>query len=141
VLCDVLGLCAAMAWQPGGSAAMDAPLLVMPCPAALWGRLRAVTFSDHFSFGQRMSIVGRQVGEHVRQLEGALEELGRNEKTLEGKIEKKKGELDRAEKRLATLQVSYLVCGGYLVWGASLGFCVHAFLTFHDHALLARLRC
>mmetsp|Transcript_15622 Transcript_15622/g.33866 ORF Transcript_15622/g.33866 Transcript_15622/m.33866 type:complete len:452 (-) Transcript_15622:416-1771(-) len=45
-----------------------------------------------------------QVEDHVRSLEQQLDELERNEKTLDSKIEKKKQELERNEKRLATLQ-------------------------------------
>lgn len=45
-----------------------------------------------------------QVEEHVRSLETQLDELERNEKTLDSKIEKKKQELERNEKRLSTLQ-------------------------------------
>ncbi len=46
-----------------------------------------------------------QVEDHVRSLEQQLDELERNEKTLDSKIEKKKQELERNEKRLSTLQV------------------------------------
>ena len=45
-----------------------------------------------------------QVEDHVRSLETQLDELERNEKTLDSKIEKKKQELERNEKRLSTLQ-------------------------------------
>lgn len=45
-----------------------------------------------------------QVEDHIRSLEGQLDELERNEKTLDSKIEKKKQELERNEKRLSTLQ-------------------------------------
>ncbi len=45
-----------------------------------------------------------QVEDHVRSLEAQLDELERNEKTLDSKIEKKKQELERNEKRLSTLQ-------------------------------------
>ena len=40
----------------------------------------------------------------MRSLETQLDELERNEKTLDSKIEKKKQELERNEKRLSTLQ-------------------------------------
>ena len=40
----------------------------------------------------------------MRSLEQQLDELERNEKTLDAKIEKKKVELERNEKRLSTLQ-------------------------------------
>eukprot|EP00798_Chlamydomonas_sp_ICE-L_P028664 gene28664-31841_t len=46
----------------------------------------------------------RSVEDHVRSLEGLLDELERNEKTLDSKIDKKKVELERNEKRLSTLQ-------------------------------------
>ncbi|KAL6750413.1 Clusterin-associated protein-1-domain-containing protein [Haematococcus lacustris] len=45
-----------------------------------------------------------QVEDHVSSLEQQLDELERNEKTLDSKIEKKKQELERNEKRLSTLQ-------------------------------------
>ncbi|KAG1678615.1 hypothetical protein FOA52_012622 [Chlamydomonas sp. UWO 241] len=45
-----------------------------------------------------------QLEDHVKSLEGQLDELERNEKTLDSKIEKKKQELERNEKRLSTLQ-------------------------------------
>lgn len=45
-----------------------------------------------------------QVEDHVRTLEQQLDELERNEKTLDSKIEKKKQDLERNEKRLSTLQ-------------------------------------
>ena len=40
----------------------------------------------------------------MKSLEQQLDELERNEKTLDSKIEKKKVELERNEKRLSTLQ-------------------------------------
>ncbi len=45
-----------------------------------------------------------QVEDHIRSLEQQLDELERNEKTLDNKIEKKRQELERNEKRLSTLQ-------------------------------------
>ncbi|KAG2497345.1 hypothetical protein HYH03_004506 [Edaphochlamys debaryana] len=45
-----------------------------------------------------------QVEDNVRALENQMEDLERNEKTLDNKIEKKKQELERQEKRLSTLQ-------------------------------------
>eukprot|EP00198_Chlamydomonas_reinhardtii_P007866 XP_001697203.1 flagellar associated protein, qilin-like protein [Chlamydomonas reinhardtii] len=45
-----------------------------------------------------------QVEDNIRSLENQMEDLERNEKTLDNKIEKKKQELERQEKRLSTLQ-------------------------------------
>jgi len=45
-----------------------------------------------------------QVEDNIKSLEAQLDELERNEKTLDSKIEKKKAELERNEKRLSTLQ-------------------------------------
>ncbi|MEW5299845.1 MAG: hypothetical protein WDW38_010815 [Sanguina aurantia] len=45
-----------------------------------------------------------QVEETVKSMEQQMDELERNEKTLDSKIEKKKQELERNEKRLGTLQ-------------------------------------
>lgn len=45
-----------------------------------------------------------QVEDNIKSLETQLDELERNEKTLDSKIEKKKQELERNEKRLSTLQ-------------------------------------
>ncbi len=45
-----------------------------------------------------------QVEDNVRSLENQMEELERNEKTLDMRIEKKKQDLERHEKRLSTLQ-------------------------------------
>ncbi|KXZ51874.1 hypothetical protein GPECTOR_11g31 [Gonium pectorale] len=45
-----------------------------------------------------------QVEDNIRALENQMEDLERNEKTLDNKIEKKKQELERQEKRLSTLQ-------------------------------------
>ena len=42
--------------------------------------------------------------DNVKSLENQMEDLERNEKTLDNKIEKKKQELERQEKRLTTLQ-------------------------------------
>ncbi len=42
--------------------------------------------------------------DNVKSLEVQLDELERNEKTLDSKIEKKRQELERNEKRLSTLQ-------------------------------------
>jgi clusterin-associated protein 1 len=50
------------------------------------------------------ALVTLQVEDHIRSLEHQLDELERNEKTLDSKIEKKKAELERNEKRLSTLQ-------------------------------------
>lgn len=45
-----------------------------------------------------------QVEDHIRSLEEQLRELGRAEEGLDSRIEKRRAELERAEKRLATLQ-------------------------------------
>ncbi|KXZ41242.1 hypothetical protein GPECTOR_616g703 [Gonium pectorale] len=45
-----------------------------------------------------------QVEDNIRALENQMEDLERNEKTLDNKIEKNKQELERQEKRLSTLQ-------------------------------------
>ncbi|GIL71696.1 hypothetical protein Vretimale_864 [Volvox reticuliferus] len=44
------------------------------------------------------------VEDNIHSLENQMEDLERNEKTLDNKIEKKKQELERQEKRLSTLQ-------------------------------------
>eukprot|EP00201_Polytomella_parva_P019308 CAMPEP_0175059800 /NCGR_PEP_ID=MMETSP0052_2-20121109/12633_1 /TAXON_ID=51329 ORGANISM="Polytomella parva, Strain SAG 63-3" /NCGR_SAMPLE_ID=MMETSP0052_2 /ASSEMBLY_ACC=CAM_ASM_000194 /LENGTH=349 /DNA_ID=CAMNT_0016325389 /DNA_START=50 /DNA_END=1095 /DNA_ORIENTATION=- len=68
-------------------------------------RTRAVSGHVDTDFVERSikEAIG-QVEDTVRSLESNLEDLERNEATLDSKIEKKKQELERQEKRLSTLQ-------------------------------------
>lgn len=45
-----------------------------------------------------------QVEDHIRSIDDQLKELSRSEEGLDSRIEKRRAELERAEKRLATLQ-------------------------------------
>ncbi|KAK3271438.1 hypothetical protein CYMTET_20211 [Cymbomonas tetramitiformis] len=60
-----------------------------------------------------------EVSEGIRGVEQMLENLEKDEKNLDQKIEKRKSELERSEKRLSTLQVSRLLLpdslGGHLL--------------------------
>lgn len=47
----------------------------------------------------------QQIRNQIQDMETAIKNLVVDESTLMGKIEKKKGELERAEKRLKSLQV------------------------------------
>jgi clusterin-associated protein 1 len=68
-------------------------------------RARAIAGNVDTDFVERSVMEAvNQVEDQVRYLEQQLDELERNEKTLDSKIEKKKQELERNEKRLSTLQ-------------------------------------